>query len=156
MKLEDIAKTVIKDLEALEKDKRSLGENSANKGGENFDDDDLGIYSDIVLPDKKKSDLIAFNFHFDSLNSNSKNEAKNENINAEISDLANEKYDFADEKTDENLQNLNVQDEANSQNYENLEDKEQISHKCFKKLSVTIHCSITSWKCHINNGISLK
>ena len=130
MKLEDIAKTVIKDLEALEKEKRALGENLANSSGEIFDDDDLEIYSDIVLPDKKKSDLIAFNFHFDSLNFSPKREdeekiQKNDSLSAEISDLANEKYDFADEKTDENLQNVNLENETSSQSDENLEDKNE-------------------------------
>ena len=126
MKLEDIAKTVIKDLENLEQEKKGLNENlqiknfeqnSANfsqnsaNSNDKFLDDDLEIYSDIVLPNTKKSDLIAFNFHFESLNFGSskdeeKNQNKNESSNLENSNLADEKYDFADEKTDETLQNV--------------------------------------------------
>ena len=125
MKLEDIAKTVIKDLENLEQEKKGLNENlqiknfeqnSANSSqnsansNDKFLDDDLEIYSDIVLPNTKKSDLIAFNFHFESLNFGSskdeeKNQNKNESSNLENSNLADAKYDFADEKIDENLQN---------------------------------------------------
>ena len=125
MKLEDIAKTVIKDLENLEQEKKGLNENlqiknfeqnSANSSqnsansNDKFLDDDLEIYSDIVLPNTKKSDLIAFNFHFESLNFGSskdeeKKQNKNESSNLENSNLADAKYDFADEKIDENLQN---------------------------------------------------
>ena len=137
MKLEDIAKTVIKDLENLEQEKKglnkdlqveNLGENSANfsqnsaNSNDKFLDDDLEIYSDIVLPNTKKSDLIAFNFHFESLNFGSskdeeKNQNKNESSNLENSNLADEKYDFADEKTDETLQNVTqISKDENLQN----------------------------------------
>ena len=50
---------------------------------------------------------------------------KNDRLSAEISDLANEKYVFADEKTDENLQNVNLENETSSQSDENLEDKNE-------------------------------
>ena len=137
MKLEDIAKTVIKDLENLEQEKKglnkdlqveNLSENSANfsqnsaNSNDKFLDDDLEIYSDIVLPNTKKSDLIAFNFHFESLNFGSskdeeKNQNKNESSNLENSNLADEKYDFADEKTDETLQNVTqISKDENLQN----------------------------------------
>ena len=137
MKLEDIAKTVIKDLENLEQEKKGLNENlqvknfeqnSANSSqnsansNDKFLDDDLEIYSDIVLPNTKKSDLIAFNFHFESLNFGSskdeeKNQNKNESSNLENSNLADEKYDFADEKTDETLQNVTqISKDENLQN----------------------------------------
>lgn len=137
MKLEDIAKTVIKDLEKLEQEKKGLNENlqiknfeqnSANfsqnsaNSNDKFLDDDLEIYSDIVLPNTKKSDLIAFNFHFESLNfGSSKDEEKiqnnNESSNLENSNLADEKYDFADEKIDENLQNVTqISKDENLQN----------------------------------------
>lgn len=137
MKLEDIAKTVIKDLENLEQEKKglnkdlqveNLGENSANSSqnsansNDKFLDDDLEIYSDIVLPNTKKSDLIAFNFHFESLNFGSskdeeKNQNKNESSNLENSNLADEKYDFADEKIDETLQNVTqISKDENLQN----------------------------------------
>lgn len=137
MKLEDIAKIVIKDLEALEQEKKglnkdlqveNLGENSADfsqnsaNSNDEFLDDDLEIYSDIVLPNTKKSDLIAFNFHFESLNFGSskdeeKNQNKNESSNLENSNLADEKYDFADEKTDETLQNVTqISKDENLQN----------------------------------------
>ena len=135
MKLEDIAKTVIKDLEKLEQEKKGLNENlqiknfeqnSANSN-DKFLDDDLEIYSDIVLPNTKKSDLIAFNFHFESLNFGSskdeeKNQNKNESSNLENSNLADEKYDFADEKIDENLQN-----ETQISKDENLQKELEIS-----------------------------
>ena len=133
MKLEDIAKTVIKDLEALGKEKNGLnenlqdnsGKNSANLADEISDDDDLEIYSDIVLPNTKKSDLIAFNFHFESINLKEKKEDKKEDFSDEISDLANEKYDFTDEKTDENLQNEieNLQNEIENLENENLKSE---------------------------------
>lgn len=137
MKLEDIAKTVIKDLENLEQEKKGLNENlqvknfeqnSANSSqnsansNDKFLDDDLEIYSDIVLPNTKKSDLIAFNFHFESLNFGSskdeeKNQNKNESSNLENSNLADEKYDFDDEKIDENLQNVTqISKDENLQN----------------------------------------
>ena len=137
MKLEDIAKTVIKDLENLEQEKKGLNENlqvknfeqnSANSSqnsansNDKFLDDDLEIYSDIVLPNTKKSDLIAFNFHFESLNFGSskdeeKNQNKNESSNLENSNLADAKYDFADEKTDETLQNVTqISKDENLQN----------------------------------------
>lgn len=137
MKLEDIAKTVIKDLENLEQEKKGLNENlqiknfeqnSANfrqnsaNSNDKFLDDDLEIYSDIVLPNTKKSDLIAFNFHFESLNFGSskdeeKNQNKNESSNLENSNLADAKYDFADEKTDETLQNVTkISKDENLQN----------------------------------------
>ncbi|MBQ9876037.1 MAG: hypothetical protein IJM31_03010 [Campylobacter sp.] len=137
MKLEDIAKTVIKDLEALEQEKKglnkdlqveNLGENSADfsqnsaNSNDKFLDDDLKIYSDIVLPNTKKSDLIAFNFHFESLNFGSskdeeKKQNKNESSNLENSNLADEKYDFDDEKTDETLQNVTkISKDENLQN----------------------------------------
>ncbi len=137
MKLEDIAKTVIKDLENLEQEKKGLNENlqiknfeqnSANfsqnsaNSNDKFLDDDLEIYSDIVLPNTKKSDLIAFNFHFESLNFGSskdeeKNQNKNESSNLENSNLADEKYDFDDEKIDENLQNVTqISKDENLQN----------------------------------------
>ncbi|MBP5779547.1 MAG: hypothetical protein J6W17_06350, partial [Campylobacter sp.] len=142
MKLEDIAKTVIKDLENLEQEKKGLNENlqiknfeqnSANfsqnsaNSNDKFLDDDLEIYSDIVLPNTKKSDLIAFNFHFESLNfGSSKDEEKiqnkNESSNLENSNLANEKYDFADEKIDETLQN-----ETQISKDENLQNEFEIS-----------------------------
>lgn len=135
MKLEDIAKTVIKDLKKLEQEKKGLNENlqiknfeqnSANSN-DKFLDDDLEIYSDIVLPNTKKSDLIAFNFHFESLNFGSskdeeKNQNKNESSNLENSNLADEKYDFADEKIDENLQN-----ETQISKDENLQKELEIS-----------------------------
>lgn len=137
MKLEDIAKTVIKDLENLEQEKKGLNENlqiknfeqnSANfsqnsaNSNDKFLDDDLEIYSDIVLPNTKKSDLIAFNFHFESLNfGSSKDEEKiqnnNESSNLENSNLVDEKYDFADEKIDETLQNVTqISKDENLQN----------------------------------------
>ncbi|MBO7369423.1 MAG: hypothetical protein J6U11_00015 [Campylobacter sp.] len=137
MKLEDIAKTVIKDLENLEQEKKGLNENlqiknfeqnSANfsqnsaNSNDKFLDDDLEIYSDIVLPNTKKSDLIAFNFHFESLNfGSSKDEEKiqnkNESSNLENSNLADEKYDFTDEKIDETLQNVTqISKDENLQN----------------------------------------
>ncbi|MBQ7676338.1 MAG: hypothetical protein IJT33_07785 [Campylobacter sp.] len=137
MKLEDIAKIVIKDLEALEQEKKglnkdlqveNLGENSADfsqnsaNSNDKFLDDDLKIYSDIVLPNTKKSDLIAFNFHFESLNFGSskdeeKKQNKNESSNLENSNLADEKYDFDDEKTDETLQNVTkISKDENLQN----------------------------------------
>ncbi|MBR6952706.1 MAG: hypothetical protein IKH66_02690, partial [Campylobacter sp.] len=146
MKLEDIAKTVIKDLENLEQEKKGLNENlqiknfeqnSANSSqnsansNDKFLDDDLEIYSDIVLPNTKKSDLIAFNFHFESLNFGSskdeeKNQNKNESSNLENSNLADAKYDFADEKIDENLQNeLEIpKNESLKSEFENLENED--------------------------------
>ncbi|MBR7047241.1 MAG: hypothetical protein IKI43_02645, partial [Campylobacter sp.] len=79
------------------------------------------IYSDIVLPNTKKSDLIAFNFHFESINlsdkKDEKQDEKQDDFSDEISDLANEKYDFADEKIDETLQNVTqISKDENLQN----------------------------------------
>ncbi|MBR4141325.1 MAG: hypothetical protein IKR42_06050 [Campylobacter sp.] len=150
MKLEDIAKTVIKDLENLEQEKKGLNENlqiknfeqnSANSSqnsansNDKFLDDDLEIYSDIVLPNTKKSDLIAFNFHFESLNFGSskdeeKNQNKNESSNLENSNLADKKYDFADEKTDETLQNVTqISKDENLQNEFEIPKNESLKNE---------------------------
>ena len=150
MKLEDIAKTVIKDLENLEQEKKGLNENlqiknfeqnSANSSqnsansNDKFLDDDLEIYSDIVLPNTKKSDLIAFNFHFESLNFGSskdeeKNQNKNESSNLENSNLADEKYDFADEKIDETLQNVTqISKDENLQNEFEIPKNESLKNE---------------------------
>lgn len=153
MKLEDIAKIVIKDLEALEQEKKGLNkdlqiknfeqnsadfsQNSANSNDE-FLDDDLEIYSDIVLPNTKKSDLIAFNFHFESINLSDKKDEKKDDFSDEISDLANEKYDFADEKIDENLQNEieNLQNELEILENENLKSEfEILENEDFSEIS---------------------
>ena len=150
MKLEDIAKTVIKDLENLEQEKKGLNENlqiknfeqnSANSSqnsansNDKFLDDDLEIYSDIVLPNTKKSDLIAFNFHFESLNFGSskdeeKKQNKNESSNLENSNLADEKYDFADEKIDETLQNVTqISKDENLQNEFEIPKNESLKNE---------------------------
>ena len=150
MKLEDIAKTVIKDLENLEQEKKGLNENlqiknfeqnSANSSqnsansNDKFLDDDLEIYSDIVLPNTKKSDLIAFNFHFESLNFGSskdeeKNQNKNESSNLENSNLADKKYDFADEKIDETLQNeTQISKDENLQNEFEIPKNESLKNE---------------------------
>ena len=153
MKLEDIAKIVIKDLEALEQEKKglnkdlqveNLGENSADfsqnsaNSNDEFLDDDLEIYSDIVLPNTKKSDLIAFNFHFESINLSDKKDEKKDDFSDEISDLANEKYDFADEKIDENLQNEieNLQNELEILENENPKSEfEILENEDFSEIS---------------------
>lgn len=150
MKLEDIAKTVIKDLENLEQGKKGLNENlqvknfeqnSANSSqnsansNDKFLDDDLEIYSDIVLPNTKKSDLIAFNFHFESLNFGSskdeeKNQNKNESSNLENSNSVDEKYDFADEKIDETLQNVTqISKDENLQNEFEIPKNESLKNE---------------------------
>ena len=134
MKLEDIAKTVIKDLENLEQNSANFSQNSANSN-DKFLDDDLEIYSDIVLPNTKKSDLIAFNFHFESLNfGSSKDEEKiqnkNESSNLENSNLADEKYDFDDEKIDENLQNvIQISKDENLQNEFEIPKNESLKNE---------------------------
>lgn len=129
MKLEEIAKSVIKELEA------KADEISGNSDlAENLDEKpNLASNSDFSEQKeqnhKKTIPNLAFSFSFESSNFKEfKNEKKSnqlvENItndnelNAEISDFANEKYDFADKM--ENSQIANLQDK--NLKTENLND----------------------------------